>query len=161
MMNSIGLLPLSADRAEKYRLLLPMAESLMDAGAGSVANLSNFSALIHYAFGFHWVGFYLVRGNELVLGPFQGPPACTRIAFGKGVCGAAWERNEVVVVPDVHQFPGHIACSALSKSEIVLPIRKDGTVIGVLDMDSERSDDFSEADVEGLLSLINVLVPVL
>ncbi|MFM8432779.1 MAG: GAF domain-containing protein [Bacteroidota bacterium] len=156
-MKSIGSIPVTASRAEKYRLLLSAAEALMDPEAGPVANMSNLVAIIREAFGFHWVGFYLVNGNELTLGPFQGPPACTRIALGKGVCGTAWKRNEAVVVPDVNLFPGHIACSALSKSEVVVPFTKDAQVIGVLDIDSDCENDFSEIDIHGLTALLKVL----
>ena len=156
-MSSVISFPPGTSRADKYRLLLPQVDSLMDAAAGPTANMANMSAALKEAFDFHWVGFYLVRGNELVLGPFQGPPACTRIQAGKGVCGTAWLKNEVLVVPDVGLFPGHIACSPFSKSEIVLPVRSGSSVIGVLDIDSDRLDDFSEQDVQGLTSLLNLL----
>ena len=122
----------------------------------AVANQANFSALLHAAFGWHWVGFYRVSGDELVLGPFQGPVACTRLRRGKGVCAAAWERNAVVRVADVEAFPGHVACSALSRSEIVLPVRDaQGEVRAVLDIDSAALDDFSAEDEARLARLID------
>lgn len=114
----------SADKPAKYRSLIPQVEALVRGESDLIANLSNVAAALRQTFGFFWVGFYLVKDRQLVLGPFQGPVACTRIDFGKGVCGAAWERKEVIIVPDVDKFPGHIACSSLSKSEIVLPIMK-------------------------------------
>jgi GAF domain-containing protein len=112
---------------------------------------------LRQAFGFFWVGFYLVKVGELVLGPFQGPIACTRIRKGKGVCGTAWERGETILVPDVEAFPGHIACSSESKSEIVVPLFKNGEVIGVLDVDSDRLDDFDEVDRKYLEELIGII----
>ncbi len=115
-----------------------------------MADLSNAAALIHETFGFWWTGFYLVRGRELVLGPFQGPVACTRIPFGKGVCGTAWQRAATVIVPDVEEFPGHIACSSASRSEIVVPILRDGEVLAVLDIDSRELATFDEEDAAGL-----------
>lgn len=140
-------IPPSATREEKYRALSAQVRALFRGETDGTANAANLAAIIHTAFGFHWVGFYWVRGEELVLGPFQGPVACTRIAKGKGVCGTAWSRNETLVVPDVDRFPGHIACSALSKSEIVVPIRnKQGVVLGVLDIDSTSPADFTELD---------------
>ena len=111
-----------------------------------IAKMADMAAMIHQEFGFWWTGFYRVLGSELVLGPFQGPVACTRIPFGKGVCGTAWELQESIVVPDVEEFPGHIACSSESRSEIVIPVRKDGNIIGVLDIDSEVPDKFDDTD---------------
>ena len=140
-------IPASLSREEKYRALTPQLRALLSSESDSTANAANFAALVREAFGFHWVGFYWVREEELVLGPFQGPIACTRIAKGKGVCGSAWIQNKTLIVPDVEQFPGHIACSALSKSEIVVPVRKStGEVFGVLDIDSALLNDFSETD---------------
>jgi len=140
-------IPVGISREEAYQSLTPQLKALLSGESDVTANAANFSALVSTAFRFHWVGFYWVRGDELVLGPFQGPVACTRIAKGKGVCGTAWERNETIVVPDVDAFPGHIACSALSKSEIVVPVRSiSGEVIGVLDIDSSMPGDFSEVD---------------
>ncbi|MFM7217596.1 MAG: GAF domain-containing protein [Bacteroidota bacterium] len=154
-------IPLTATRAEKYRLILPAFHALMDPAAGSIANMANAAALIKEAFDFHWVGFYLVRGEELVLGPFQGPTACTRIARGKGVCGQAWEQSRTLVVPDVELFPGHIACSPYSRSEIVLPLLLNGSIVAVLDIDSSELNDFSQTDVEGLTELLHLLTPCL
>lgn len=140
----------TSDREGRYLELLPQLEALLSGEPDWIASLANTAAAIYSCFGFHWVGFYLVKGEELVLGPFQGPVACTRIAFGKGVCGTAWREKQTQLVPDVDLFPGHIACSALSRSEIVVPLILEGSVIGVLDIDSSLSDDFSSADQEGL-----------
>lgn len=140
-------IPTNAQRADIYQSLLPQLQSLIEGETDKVANMANVVAALRQAFGFFWVGMYVVKNNELVLGPFQGPIACTRIAFGKGVCGAAWQRAETIVVPDVEAFPGHIACSSLSKSEIVVPVKnKQGEVIAVLDIDSDQLNDFSETD---------------
>ncbi len=119
-----------------------------------IANLANICAALKQQFGWFWIGFYLVKENELVLGPFQGPIACTRIAKGRGVCGTAWQQQQVIIVPDVDQFPGHIACSSASKSEIVLPIMKNGTCVGVLDIDSDELNQFDEIDAEYLKQLM-------
>jgi GAF domain-containing protein len=140
----------ATDRAGKYAELLPQLKALLEGESDFIANMANTAAAIHQTFGFHWVGFYLVKGNELVLGPFQGPVACTRIPFGKGVCGTAWKEAKTQLVPDVELFPGHIACSAISKSEIVVPLIKDGEVMAVLDIDSSFLDDFTEVDREWL-----------
>lgn len=121
------------------------------------ANMANLSAMIHQAFGFWWTGFYWVCNEELVLGPFQGPIACTRIAYGKGVCGSAWQREETIVVPDVEEFPGHIACSSESRSEIVVPVWRDGKVMAVLDIDSEKLGTFDETDKEWLERIVRLL----
>jgi GAF domain-containing protein len=145
-------------KKEKYTSLLPQIKALIEHEPSFIANLANTAAALKEAFGFFWVGFYLVEGNQLVLGPFQGPIACTRISFGKGVCGAAWQRKEAVLVPDVEQFPGHIACSDLSKSEVVLPLMKDQFVFGILDVDSDKLNDFDEVDVEYLTQLCTWLV---
>jgi GAF domain-containing protein len=134
-------------REEKYKELYPQIKGLMDGETDLIANLSNLTAAIKSTFNFFWIGFYLVKGQELVLGPFQGPVACTRIAMGKGVCGAAWSQKKTILVPDVERFPGHIACSSLSKSEIVIPVfDKAKTVKMVLDVDSDQLNDFSETD---------------
>ena len=127
----------SADKAAQYQSLIPQIEALIAGESDLVANLANICAALKEQFNWFWVGFYMVKQNELVLGPFQGPVACTRIKNGKGVCGAAWERAETLIVPDVEEFPGHIACSSLSRSEIVLPIFSNSEVTGVLDVDSE------------------------
>lgn len=148
----------SADRKTVYAELAPQIEALIAGETDVVANLANIAAVLKEAFGFFWVGFYTVKQGELVLGPFQGPLACTRIKFGEGVCGHAWKTGETVLVPDVEKFPGHIACSSLSRSEIVLPIRKDsGEVVGVLDVDSDKLDDFSDTDASGLEAIIKIL----
>ena len=133
-------------KAELYTGLIPQIQALIGDETDNVANLANVSAALKEAFGFFWVGFYLVKESELVLGPFQGPIACTRIQFGRGVCGQAWANSETLLVPNVDLFPGHIACSSLSKSEIVVPLFKNGIVIGVLDVDSDQLNNFDETD---------------
>lgn len=140
-------------KAQQYQALLPQIEALTTGEPDQVANLANAMAALKEAFNFFWVGVYAVKGEELVLGPFQGPVACTRIRHGKGVCGAAWAQARTLLVPDVEQFPGHIACSSLSKSEIVVPIRKDGAVVAVLDVDSDQLGDFDETDQQYLEEL--------
>ncbi len=144
-------------REEKYRSLYPQVKALISGESDLIANLSNIAAALKETFGFFWIGFYLVKGNELVLGPFQGPVACTRIGKGKGVCGASWERKQVLIVPDVDQFPGHIACSSLSRSEIVLPALKNNEVFLVMDVDSDKLNDFSETDQAHLAKIINLI----
>lgn len=156
MSNAVHI-PSGLSRAERYAALLPQVTALIDDKVDWLANTANIIASVKETFGFHWVGLYLVKDNELVLGPFQGPPACTRIAFGKGVCGKAWQLEETILVPDVEQFPGHIACSALSKAEIVLPIFKSGKVIGVLDIDSEILYGLDDTDQKGLEPIINLI----
>ncbi len=151
------IIPTNTDRREIYTSLLPQLEALTSGEPDLVANLANIAAALKQAFGFFWVGFYLVKGNELVLGPFQGPVACTRIAFGRGVCGHCYRTRATVIVPDVEQFPGHIACAADSKSEIVVPVFKGGEVFAVLDVDSDRLNDFDETDKEGLESLMRLV----
>jgi len=147
-----------SSRDERFRTLTPQVQSLFAGETDFIANAANLSALIHEAFGFHWVGFYIVKDEQLVLGPFQGPIACTRIAKGKGVCGTAWARAETVLVPNVEEFPGHIACSALSKSELVIPVKHPlHGVIAVLDIDSAQLDDFNEADVSHLSEWVRLL----
>ena len=140
-------------KAEQYQQLLPQIEALTTGEPDLTANLANTAAALRQAFGFFWVGFYLVKGDELVLGPFQGPIACTRIRHGKGVCGASWAQAQTLLVPDVEAFPGHIACSSASKSEIVVPVLKNGTVVAVLDVDSDRLDDFDQHDQRALETL--------
>ena len=137
-------------KSERYALLRKQVESLTEGESDLTANLANVAAAIHQTFPFWWTGFYLVRGEQLVLGPFQGPVACTRIPFGRGVCGTAWQRRETVVVPDVEAFPGHIACSSASRSEIVVPILRNGEVLGVLDIDSRELATFDDEDAAGL-----------
>lgn len=144
------ILPQTKNRKEIYNTITPQINALITDEPDLVANLANIAAVLKEAFDFFWVGFYLKKENQLVLGPFQGPLACTRIAFDKGVCGASYSQAKTLIVPDVEQFPGHIACSSDSKSEIVVPIFKGKEVIGVLDVDSNQLDDFSEVDQEGL-----------
>ncbi|WP_258102642.1 GAF domain-containing protein [Marinoscillum sp. MHG1-6] len=146
----------TASKADKYEQLIPQIKGLVQGEEDLVANLANIAAALKQTFGFFWVGFYLVKNEELVLGPFQGPIACTRIKRGKGVCGTSWERAETILVPDVDAFPGHIACSSDSKSEIVLPLIKNMEVIGVLDIDSDQLNDFDEIDQKYLEELLSV-----
>ena len=133
-------------KAEKYKSLLPQIAALVEGEPDMIAKMANVAAALHEAFGFWWTGFYRVVENELVLGPFQGPLACIRIPFGRGVCGTAWQRGETVVVPDVHAFAGHIACSSASNSEIVVPVVRNGAVIAVLDIDSTDYATFDDTD---------------
>ena len=137
-------------KRQLYETLLPQLQSLTAGETDVVANMANVAAALKQTFDFFWVGFYLVKGDELVLGPFQGPIACTRIRFGRGVCGTAWKEAQTLIVPDVELFPGHIACSSDSRSEIVVPIIKEGNVIGVLDIDSDTTDSFDETDARYL-----------
>ena len=141
---------ISTSKAEQYEALLPQIEALITGEPDMVANLANICAALKQQFNWFWVGFYLVKGDELVLGPFQGPVACTRIAKCKGVCGTAWQQAKTLVVPDVDAFPGHIACSSLSRSEIVVPLFHNNSVIGVLDVDSEYLQYFDETDAKYL-----------
>ena len=147
----------SQNKAEKYSVLVPQIEALISGETDLIANLSNIAASLKQTFNFFWVGFYLVKENELVLGPFQGPIACTRIGFGKGVCGASWKEQKTILVPNVDEFPGHIACSSDSKSEIVLPAFKDGKVFLVLDVDSDTLNDFDETDANYLGQLMKFI----
>ena len=147
----------SADKKERYRTLLPQIRSLVEGETDLVANLSNIAAALKQTMNFFWVGFYLVQKNQLVLGPFQGPVACTRIDFGKGVCGAAWKEKTTILVPDVEKFPGHIACSTASKSEIVVPAFKNHEVFLVLDVDSDVLDDFDAIDQQALEEIMRII----
>jgi GAF domain-containing protein len=156
-MSETVYIPTTATKAEKYQAILPQIEALISSETDLYANLANVAAVLKEAFGFFWVGFYLVKGEQLVLGPFQGPLACTRIAFGKGVCGTAWEEAKTQLVPDVEAFPGHIACSSASKSEIVVPGFKEDKVWIVLDVDSDLLDDFDQDDVTYLEKLMKLL----
>jgi len=152
----------TADRSVIYKEIAPQIEALIGDESDVIANLANVAAVLKEAFGFFWVGFYIAKDNQLVLGPFQGPLACTRIEFGQGVCGHAYSTASTVIVPNVDEFPGHIACSSASKSEIVVPIMNgDGGVFGVLDVDSDRLDDFSETDREGLTDVVSVIERVI
>jgi len=142
------IVPSTATKSEKYEALLPQLEALVEGESDYVANLSNITAALRQTFSFFWIGFYLVREEELVLGPFQGPIACTRIGFGKGVCGTSWKNLSPIIVPNVDEFPGHIACSSLAKSEVVVPLQdENGAVVGVLDVDSDLLNDFDEEDL--------------
>lgn len=145
------------NKTEKYQLLYEQIKALLNNESDEIANMANVAALIHETFNFWWTGFYRVIDNELVLGPFQGPIACTRIAYGKGVCGTAWKESQTIVVKDVHEFPGHIACSSESKSEIVVPIFKENQVVAVLDIDSEKLATFDETDKEWLEEIVKLL----
>lgn len=144
-------------KQEKYEALVPVLKSLLEGETSLIANLANTSAVLKEVFNWLWVGFYLVEANELVLGPFQGPAACTRLAYGKGVCGKAWEKQEILCVPDVDQFPGHIACSSASRSELVIPLIKDKKVWAILDIDSEKTDHFDAIDIKGLEAIAQIL----
>ena len=166
---------ISGSKAQIYQSLIPQIKGLLEGEPDLIANLANVCAALKEQFGWLWVGFYLVKsdsksfgsassfdsaqdgGTELVLGPFQGPVACTRIKKGRGVCGAAWQQSETLIVPDVEKFPGHIACSSLSKSEIVVPLIKNGEVIGVLDVDATELDQFDETDKKYLEQIIETL----
>lgn len=144
-------------KEEQYQAILPQLKGLLEGETDLVANLANLAAGLKEQFGWLWVGFYLVKENELVLGPFQGPAACTRIRKGKGVCGTSWDKAETLIVPDVEKFPGHIACSSLSRSEIVIPIIRNQQVVGVLDVDSSEPGHFDSTDkiwLEKIISLI-------
>lgn len=145
-------------KIEKYKSILPQISAVMDNNVDIIANMANMAAMLHENFGFWWTGFYRVMNNELVLGPFQGPLACTRIAYGRGVCGTAWKERRTIVVPDVEEFPGHIACSAASRSEIVVPIMQNDEVIAVLDIDSEDLATFDQTDAEYLQQMVSMLV---
>ncbi len=144
-------------KEEKYTVLYPQLQALLADETDLTANLANVAAALKQIFGFFWVGFYLVKNDQLVLGPFQGPVACTRIGYGKGVCGTAWKERRTIVVPDVEAFPGHIACSSLSRSEIVVPGFKAGHVALVLDVDSHRLNDFDATDVAGLEQVMRLV----
>jgi GAF domain-containing protein len=151
------ILDLTLTKAEKYQQLLPQIEALTAGEPDLIANLANTMGALKQTFGFFWVGAYLVKGDELVLGPFQGPIACTRIRHGKGVCGASWAQAQTLLVPDVEQFPGHIACSSESKSELVVPVLKDGQVVMVLDVDSDQLNDFDQDDQQAIEQLAQLM----
>lgn len=147
----------SSPKKQKYQSLLPQLKALLEGETDTIANMANISAALKMTFGFFWVGFYIVKREELVLGPFQGTIACTRIKYGKGVCGTAWEEKRTVIVEDVDQFPGHIACDAASRSEIVIPVFDHSEVIAVLDIDSEHLDHFDEIDAYYLQQIVSLL----
>ncbi len=153
-----NLLISTGSKEEKYRELLPQLHALVSTETDFIANLANVAAALKQTFGFFWVGFYIVKGDELVLGPFQGPIACTRIRIGRGVCGTAWKEVRTLIVPDVEQFPGHIACSSDSKSEIVVPMIRQGEVVGVLDIDSDTPDSFDETDARYLEEICAAII---
>lgn len=144
-------------KQERYEALLPQIKSVVGEEPDLIANMANVAAMLHETFGFWWTGFYRVRDDVLLLGPFQGPMACTRIKKGRGVCGTAWQKGETQIVPDVDQFPGHIACSSASRSEIVVPITMEGEIIGVLDIDSAELDTFDETDRRYLEYIVTLL----
>lgn len=144
-------------KTEKYQNLYKQLTSILSGESDMIANMANCTALIHNEFGFWWTGFYIVKDDQLVLGPFQGPIACTRIPYGKGVCGSAWQRKESIVVPDVELFPGHIACSSLSRSEIVIPMFRNDMVYAVLDIDSKEISTFDQTDREWLEKIAKLL----
>lgn len=144
-------------KSEKYREIYNQIRSLTRDESDLIANMANTAALLHEAFGFWWTGFYIIKGEQFVLGPFQGPVACTRIGYGKGVCGSAWKSGKSIVVPDVELFPGHIACSSLSRSEIVIPLFDKGNVYGVLDIDSKELSAFDETDREWLEKIAELM----
>ena len=149
---------IKGSKEEKYQSIIPQIKALITGEDDLIANLGNLSAALKEQFGFFWVGFYLIKNDELVLGPFQGSVACTRIAYNRGVCGTAWAQNETLIVPNVDEFPGHIACSSLSKSEIVIPFYIDNKLAGVFDVDSEHLDQFDEVDeryLKEILALLN------
>lgn len=148
----------SGTKKDQYRSLLPQITAVIEGETDLVANLANIAAALKEQFNWLWVGFYMVKGEELVLGPFQGPLACTRIQKGKGVCGMSWQKKETIIVADVNAFPGHIACSSRSLSEIVVPIIRNNNVIAVLDVDSEAYNTFDETDKENLETLVNAII---
>jgi L-methionine (R)-S-oxide reductase len=152
----------AADRKTVYSEIVPQIEALVAGETDAIANLANIAAVLREAFGFFWVGFYLVKSDQLVLGPFQGPLACTRIDLDKGVCGYACTTREVAVVPDVDKFPGHIACSSAARSEIAVPFfHADGRIAGIIDVDSDKPDDFDDVDVSGLKAVAQIVERVI
>lgn len=144
-------------KEEQYQSLIPQIKGLLEGENDLIANLANISAALKEQFDFFWVGFYVVKQDELVLGPFQGPVACTRIKKGRGVCGTSWQQAETLIVPDVEKFPGHIACSSLSRSEIVVPVIRNGEVVAVLDVDSDEYNQFDEVDKQYLQQIIDLV----
>ena len=144
------------EKIEKYQLIYEQIRASLNKESDEIANMANIAAIIHEAFRFWWTGFYRVIDNELVLGPFQGPVACTRIVYGKGVCGTSWKEAQTIIVKDVHEFPGHIACSSASQSEIVVPIFKENKVVAVLDIDSEKLSTFDETDKKWLENIVGL-----
>jgi GAF domain-containing protein len=147
----------SGDKKDRYQMLIPQLEALVEGETDLIANLSNIAAALKETMNFFWIGFYFVKDQQLVLGPFQGSIACTRIDYGKGVCGTAWKEKRTIFVPNVDEFPGHIACSSASRSELVLPAFKDGDVQLVLDIDSDKYDDFDQTDRESLEKVLRII----
>jgi len=142
---------------DQYKSLIPQISALLSGEPDEIANMANVCAALKEQFDFFWVGFYMIKGNELLLGPFQGPVACTRIQKGKGVCGSSWVQEKILIVPDVDSFPGHIACSSASRSEIVIPIIRNGLVIGVLDVDSKELNNFDDSDADNLSAILELI----
>jgi GAF domain-containing protein len=147
----------TGSKAEQYTSLIPQIKGLLDGETDLVANLANVAGALKEQFGWFWVGFYLVKEDQLVLGPFQGPVACTRIRKGKGVCGSSWAEARTLIVPDVEKFPGHIACSSLSRSEIVVPIIRNGEILGVLDVDSSELNEYDTTDQQYLEEIVSLI----
>ena len=154
---SIELLKIEGTKEEQYLQILPQINGLIEHEKDLIANLANITAALKQQFNWWWIGFYLIKNNELVLGPFQGPMACTRIQYGRGVCGTAWKENKTIIVDDVSTFPGHIACSSFSRSEIVVPINRNENVIAVLDVDSEHLQHFDEVDKKYLEMIVKLI----
>ncbi|MEY3436272.1 MAG: GAF domain-containing protein [Sphingobacteriales bacterium] len=148
---------IEGSKKDKYEAIIPQLKGLLEGESDQIANLANIAAALKEQFGWWWIGFYLVKNEELVLGPFQGPVACTRIRKGRGVCGTSWEKAKTLIVPDVEKFPGHIACSSASKSEIVVPLIKNGEVWGVLDADSEFLEHYDETDKQYLEQIVQLI----
>lgn len=155
------IISVSTDKEQRYKTLLPQIKSLVEGEPDLIANLSNIAGALKQTMDFFWVGFYLVKNSQLVLGPYQGPIACTRIDFGKGVCGAAWKEKRTLLIPDVEKFPGHIACNSASKSEIVLPAFKNQSVFLVLDVDSDNLNDFDSIDQNALEEIMRIIETLL
>jgi GAF domain-containing protein len=149
---------ITGNKAEQYQSLIPQLKGLLEGETDLVANLANVAAALKEQFGWLWVGFYIVKNNELVVGPFQGPVACTRIKKGRGVCGTSWAEAKTIIVPDVEKFPGHIACSSLSRSEIVVPVIRNNEVVAVLDADSAEADQYNETDQQYLEEIVNLIL---
>ena len=148
---------ITGNKADQYQSLIPQIKALLEGEPDLVANMANTVAALKEQFGWFWVGFYIVKSDELVLAPFQGPVACTRIKIGRGVCGASWQQAKTLIVPDVQKFPGHIACSSLSKSEIVVPVIRNNEVVAVLDVDSDEYDQFDSTDQQYLEEIVNLI----
>ena len=157
IMTEALIIPKEGSKEERYESIYSQLKALTEDEPDLIANMANIASALKEAFGYFWVGFYRVVGDQLVLGPFQGPVACTRIAFGRGVCGTAWQKKQTMIVPDVDQFPGHIACSSLSRSEIVIPVFKESEVVAVLDVDSDELNSFDAVDASYLENIVSLL----